>query len=246
MPVSNHQSVIRQYLLGHLTDDEQANVEQRLVVEDDFFEELEVVKDEVVEEYLAGQLTTKEKQRLEEKFLASPEGRSRLGFTRALNRYVETHPQTRKKASWGERFAALWATQPILTRAAAGFALIAIVVGSFWFMRPSPTFATLTLSPAAPTRSTGDDSTVVDLNGQGLRLNLLLPESTNQVTQYRVELSDAEGQTRILQPAAQTPQLVTVEIPPGQLRSGPNAVILKWHNEQGEQRVPGTYFFTVK
>ena len=246
MPVSNHQSVIRQYLLGQLTDDEQEIVEQRLVVEDNFFEEHEVVKDEVVEDYLAGQLSAKEKQWLEEKFLASPEGRRRLGFTKALNRYVVNHPKPQKKLSWGERLAALWNSQPILMRAAAGFALIAIAVGSFWFTRPPTTFTTLTLSPAAPTRSTGADSSVVDLNGQGLRLNLLLPEPANQGAQYRVELSDAEGRKRMLQPTAQTAQSVTVEIPPGQLPIGQNAVILTEHKEQGERRIPGTYFFTVK
>ena len=44
MALSDHDQVqIREYLLGKLTDDEQEKIEERLMVEDDLFEELETV-----------------------------------------------------------------------------------------------------------------------------------------------------------------------------------------------------------
>ena len=50
------QARIRDYLLGHLSDEEQEKIETRLMTEDDLFEELEISKTELVEEYRAGEL----------------------------------------------------------------------------------------------------------------------------------------------------------------------------------------------
>ena len=50
MALTNHdQAKIRQYLLGHLSDEEQQEIEGRLMTEDDLFEELEISKGELIE-----------------------------------------------------------------------------------------------------------------------------------------------------------------------------------------------------
>jgi hypothetical protein len=55
MALSTHdQTKIREYLLGHLNDQEQEQIEERLIVDDDLFQELEISKGELIEEYCAG------------------------------------------------------------------------------------------------------------------------------------------------------------------------------------------------
>src|SRR6185503_16534569 len=83
---NSDQTTVRGYLLGHLSDVEQEQIEQRLMVEDDLFEELEISKGELIEEYRAGELAAQEKEWFEQHFLASAEGRERLTLSLALGR----------------------------------------------------------------------------------------------------------------------------------------------------------------
>ena len=67
MALNNHdQAQIREYLLGKLTEAEQEKIEERLMLEDEFFDEFEVSKDELVEEYCAGELGQAERKWFEE------------------------------------------------------------------------------------------------------------------------------------------------------------------------------------
>jgi len=87
MALNNHdQARIREYLLGRLSDEEEEKIEERLMVDDDLFEELEISKGELLEEYSAGELSETDRTSLEERYLASPEGRKRYTFSRTLER----------------------------------------------------------------------------------------------------------------------------------------------------------------
>ncbi|HEV7799236.1 MAG TPA: hypothetical protein VGO73_13840, partial [Pyrinomonadaceae bacterium] len=58
----NHhdKNAVRQYLLRQLSDGDQRTIEQRLLTEDDLFEELEIAEDELIDEYLAEELSEEE------------------------------------------------------------------------------------------------------------------------------------------------------------------------------------------
>lgn len=251
MPVSNHQSVIRQYLLGQLTDVEQENVEQRFVVEDDFFEELEVGKDEVVEDYLAGQLSAKEKKWLEEKFLASPEGQKRLRFASVLNRYVlnNRHNST-SRPGWTHRWGGFWTSQPIMARAVGAVLVLAIVGGIFWYLRVPPTrsVAALTLIPTQTTRSGENGSKKVQLKEDALQLTMMLPAPAESGGPYRVELLNTRGVSKIFEASATAGQSLSLEIPASQLPPGRYVMNLSKVRTDGTvERLPGgSYHFTVE
>lgn len=86
----NHeQNTIRRYLLRQLSASEQESVEYRLLSDDDFSEELEIVEDELINEYLAGELSQTERQQFEETFLASPKHQQKLRAAQAVNRYFD-------------------------------------------------------------------------------------------------------------------------------------------------------------
>ena len=81
----NDQTHIREFLLGRLSDDEEQKLEERLLVEDDLFQELEISKSELVEEYCANELNHEENQWFERNFLSSPEGKERYSLAVTLS-----------------------------------------------------------------------------------------------------------------------------------------------------------------
>jgi hypothetical protein len=79
---------IREYLLGKSSSEDSALVEEQLLADEEFYQQLLVVEDELVDQYLAGLLPDPEKGPFENYFLAAPERREKLRFTRNLKRYV--------------------------------------------------------------------------------------------------------------------------------------------------------------
>jgi hypothetical protein len=76
--------LVRRYLLGGLSGDEQEALEQRLLREDDLFELAEAMEAEVLEDYARGELTSEQKEQVARYLAASPEGRLRLAVIRGL------------------------------------------------------------------------------------------------------------------------------------------------------------------
>lgn len=243
--------IIRQYLLGKLTDDEQLRVEERLLSEDTLFQELEVTKDELAQEYVGGQLSAKEREWLHDNFLASPEGKQRQEFAENFDRYARIRrAQHPKGVSLIERLRALLTVQSAFVRAATASALVVITVGVLWLVStPAPqSIATLTLTNSSTTRSTDGGSVPgVRLKEDVLKLTLILPQPGPSTTAYRFELmNDAEVITT-LQTKDQDTQSVSVEIPAAQLPRGQYVATLSTLDANGNaRRIPGSYHFKVE
>lgn len=87
-PGEDHK-LLRRYLLGELLEEGQRRrVEERLLTDDGFYEEVLIAEDELVEEYVSGLLDAGEKERFETHFLSTPERRHKLQFARAFDRYA--------------------------------------------------------------------------------------------------------------------------------------------------------------
>ena len=84
------QRSIIQYLLGELAQEEQRQVEERLLTDDEYYEELLIAEDELIDQYLNGQLSEYEKERFGRHFLATSERQQKLRFARSLMRYIST------------------------------------------------------------------------------------------------------------------------------------------------------------
>src|SRR5215216_7836812 len=87
------QAKIREYLLRKLSDAEQEEIEERLMVEDKLFEELEIAKGELIEEYRDGELTPKERESFKDGFLSTLEGRKQQAFSVAVGCVAQQHRQ---------------------------------------------------------------------------------------------------------------------------------------------------------
>ena len=248
---NSDQERIRRYLLGQLNDEDLQTIEDRLMTENDLFEELEVSKDEIIEEYCAGELTAREREWLEQHFLASPEGKLNRRFALALKQSKQKSP---KPATFFERLQTrisdLWNSQPWAVAAIASAAVVLVVAGiglRGTFQSTPNKFLALTLTNTAATRTGEGEPTAkvsVPLNVDELRITLLLPASSPAASSYRVEAVDG---INTLSVAGSNSNSVSVIIPAAQLRRGQYALRLYAIRADGtEERVSGNYFFAVE
>jgi len=248
---NSDQERIRGYLLGQLNDEDLQTIEERLMTENELFEELEVSKGGIIEEYCAGELTATEREWLEQHFLASPEGKLNRRFALALKQSKRKSP---KQGTFFERlktrFSDLWNSQPWAVAAIASAAVVLVVAGIVLrtTIGPSqPTFLSLTLTNSSATR-TGESEPAAKVslprNVDELRITLVLPESSPLASSYRVEAVDG---INTLSVARSNSSSVSVIVPAAQLRRGQYALRLYAIRPDGtEERVSGNYFFTVE
>src|SRR6185369_11376092 len=87
-PDSELQKDLRRYLLGQLDDRTAEALEERFLLQDEVFEELLAVEDELIEDYLAGALTAEDRRALENHFLSTPDRLDQLRFGRTFRQYL--------------------------------------------------------------------------------------------------------------------------------------------------------------
>ena len=72
------------FLLGELPEEERARVEQRLLSDNDFFEEVLSAEDDLIDQYLLGKLSGDRRERAEALFHSSQRQRDEVEFTKDL------------------------------------------------------------------------------------------------------------------------------------------------------------------
>jgi hypothetical protein len=81
---------LRRYLLGEAAGEERSQIEQRLLTDEDYFNELLRTEEELTDEYVRGELQQGEKENFELHFANNPERREQVEFAKDLNRYLST------------------------------------------------------------------------------------------------------------------------------------------------------------
>jgi hypothetical protein len=236
-------------LLGQLSPDEQRTIEQqtlerRLLDEDELFEELEIAEDELMAEYLSGKLSEPESAAFKKHFMKSPERQRHLKSVQTLNRNFHTFVPL----PW-------WNTESHFLRAAAAIAVVSVLAGIVWMLRtgptPAPVVATFTLTISSAERSPGADPTgaetfSIKAGADKLSILLLLPQPSKPASRYRAVLIDGKGEIKPLEVTGTDARSVSVAIaaklPPGQFAIQLSAV----KPDGTEERIPGSYFFTLK
>jgi CHAT domain-containing protein/tetratricopeptide (TPR) repeat protein len=105
---------IREYLLGNLAgEEERERVEERLLTDDEYFEELEIVKGELIDEYVGGALTNAERERFEQHFLTTRDRHRDVRLAEGVKEYAakkkradEKLDRVRPRLSWARAFSA--------------------------------------------------------------------------------------------------------------------------------------------
>jgi hypothetical protein len=145
---------LRRYVLGALTEDDGARIEEDYFERADVLDRLCAAEDDLIDDYLSDRLASKERERFERHYLATPRHRTRVAVARALR----TASAVSTPAS-SERHAPRWGTSirswPSLGQAALVAALLLLIAGGAWmFGRSSDTPVSVTTSrPSVPPAS---------------------------------------------------------------------------------------------
>lgn len=135
--------IARRYLLGELSEGEQAAFEEKYFTDSQAFEQVLQAESELVDSYARGRLSTEARERVERSYMAYPRGRERVKFAEALAFRLDQIEDTRDAAGrsavmpvsrWQKLLAMLRGQRPLLGLATA-LATLLIVVGGIWFFR---------------------------------------------------------------------------------------------------------------
>lgn len=250
---TDDQEIIREYLLGRLAQDEQQKLEERLMLEDDLFDEFEVSKGELVEQYCAGELGKTERAWFERHYLASPEGKEKFTLALALNSVKrDAHvpapaPVVLPQPTFFERITSLFSQQRWAVASVSSVVLVAICVSVWQLSSSGPTVVGPTLISKAINRESGDLPAPVTLpsDAAALKLRLLLPQPSAAGVRYQAEL-DRKTDEKAVEVVEFDTQSVSVVIPASDLPPGEYALTLTMIKPDGTQeKVPGQYLFNV-
>ncbi len=139
----NDERVLKQYLLGDLPDEQQRRLEERLMTESAYFEELQMTEDELVDEYVREGLSGRETDRFDHHFLCTPERQEKLRFANALRSYVESarvpesadpEPQEVVPSLFWQRLRAALRAPTSAMGTSMAAALLLLVFGGAWLL----------------------------------------------------------------------------------------------------------------
>jgi CHAT domain-containing protein len=86
---------LKKYLLGTVKETEA--IEKRILTDEDYFQELEMVEEELIQDFADGNLSPKENTLFEQNFVLTPERAKKLAFAKNLRTYIDKNPESISK-----------------------------------------------------------------------------------------------------------------------------------------------------
>ena len=128
---TQERTLIERYILGQVSPEERADLEERYFRDSDLFEQMVAAENDLIDSYVRGELSGPARFQFENRFLATPELRERVRAARAIADYhsgatASISPPETGKAITGRR-----PMMPSLRFALAGLALLLVVWGSW-------------------------------------------------------------------------------------------------------------------
>ena len=143
----DHENVCERYLLGELSEPEQAHFEESYFADDSLFERFLAVKDDLIDAYVRGELTGPKRERFEQHFLASKPRQRRLEEAKELIRaisavstktvagHMSSLNQTAPAISWWQSISRLFASRPLVWQGALAVVLLLALTASVLLVR---------------------------------------------------------------------------------------------------------------
>jgi len=128
--------IMQRYLLGDLPQEERARFENRYLDDEDVFEELLVVENDLIDSYVQGALTVRERQQFEGKYLKSRQGREKVAFARDLRQVSESTKLavSSNRTSLLKRMWTAFSAQQKTPQLVLAFAAIIVLVCGSWLI----------------------------------------------------------------------------------------------------------------
>lgn len=92
--VNNRQEQARLYLLGQMSEQEAAQFEAQYFADDELFQEMQGVEDEMLDSFVRGELTSTEAQEFQKEYLTSRARQAKAGFARVLAEHLAGSAKT--------------------------------------------------------------------------------------------------------------------------------------------------------
>ncbi len=137
---TNEEQMMIAYLLGNVTEEEQARLEEKLFGSDEFYEQLQAIKVELTDDYVRGDLTAADRESFVRRFFVTPENRDEVAFAKAMARALleisaeqRAPAQTRiatEKMSWRQSLLAFIRVPSLQFSLAVAAILLAF--GAYW------------------------------------------------------------------------------------------------------------------
>jgi hypothetical protein len=232
----DNEELVKRFLLGDLSESERAEVEDRFLVKDEFFQELLIAEDDLVDAYVRGELPAPERALFERYCLATQHGRQRVEFARTLfnsisgktETVVTTLEQDKTVSWWRSLFGKFFGSRPALSFALAA-ALLVVVIGGLWLLiekartrfTSEPEQARQTTTPPAPP----NESTPLPTN---------IPLEQEQV---RRENENSDSAPPRETPKKASPVVATFTLQPGMVRGESGSGPLTLSGEATEVRL---------
>jgi hypothetical protein len=86
--IERERLLIRRYLLGELDENDQEQLEKRVITNPDYKEEVLITEEELLEEFVNGTLSLRELESFTRMYSSSPAQRRKVKIAQALNRYA--------------------------------------------------------------------------------------------------------------------------------------------------------------
>lgn len=243
---NNDQTRIREYLLGKLNDADQEKLEERLMVEDDLFQEFEISKSELIEEYRAAELSPAENSWFETHFLSCTEGKEKLALAQALDHLQAAKTEPPVRLSLLDRLKNFLKVQPMVLATTAG-ALAILIIAIVVLVPRGETVNGPTLAMSFINRESGPlpEQVVVPANASAMKFRLRLPANLTPAPRYRAQLDNRTDVTK-LSVSEQEQDTVSVVVPVKLIPPGQYALRLIAIAADGTEReIPGDYLFIV-
>jgi len=252
------QQTIREYLLGSLPSERQQELEERLLLDDDLYEELLIIEEELVDDFLDGTLSVAERESFQTHFAAAPEHQEKLRFATVFKKYIAEHPPLPATPTPKPRFLGFLPIQSPALRYAFATVLLVSVIGISWlawkgWVRPAPrdpgSVLAVVLTPGV-SRGEGEVARVVipgDINTVRLQLRLtegdfptyeasLINSTRDAITTAEdLKTQKNDGQTTI-----------AFEVPADRLPAGDYRVKLNGVDHDGNKQDVASYSFRVQ
>ena len=132
MASSRHEKAL-QYLLGMLPQREAEEFEEQCFADDDLFEEMSALENDLIDSFVRGELSEAERQQFEKGYLISPARRANVQFSRALAGELST-AQPGKAATKSRTLPALFSLQGWPGQLAWAAMAAVVLVGVSWMM----------------------------------------------------------------------------------------------------------------
>ena len=134
---TGNEKILRKYLLGDLSPEEQQEVELQLMSDEDAYDLLVAAEDDLIDASIAGKLKGDELERFNNYFLAAGERQRKLQFGRSLERFVRDATRSAASPESPARDV-FWGAVPNFLRYrpaiayAASAVVVLMIVGSIW------------------------------------------------------------------------------------------------------------------